>query len=176
MVSGTATSRSYGSAHPEQDAQDCWCRGEFVNKFAAIAVSTATLAVVVLNGGVATAKGGGSSGGGTPAGGTPAGASTGAWPAALPLPTNPGTVLSQSSSTAVVRSTDTVLIVHGKLDALYVTQMGCTSKAAVNKPRDYFCKNPATGKTVEVFFTFAALDPKPTDPSRSQSNAFLVLS
>jgi hypothetical protein len=150
-----------------------------MNKFAAIAVSTFTLAVVVLNGGVASAKGGGGSGGGAPAGGstggTPTGgASTGAWPAAFPLPTNPGTLLSQSSSTAVVRSTDTVLIVHGKLDALYVTQMGCTSKAAVNKPRDYFCHNAATGKTDEIYFTFAALDPKATDPSRSQSNAFLA--
>jgi hypothetical protein len=145
-----------------------------MNKFAAIAVSTFTLAVVVLNGGVASAKGGGSSGGGAPAGGSTGGASTGAWPAAFPLPTNPGTLLSQSSSTAVVRSTDSVLIVHGKLDALYVTQKGCTSRGAVNKPRDYLCHNSATGKTDEIYFTFAALDPKATDPSRSQSNAFLV--
>jgi hypothetical protein len=137
-----------------------------MNRFAAIAVSTVTLAVVVLNGGVATAKGGGGGGGG--------GVASGTWPAAFPLPTNPGTLVSQSSNKAVVRSTDTVLIVHQKLDNLYVATKGCISKAAVNKPRDYFCKNAATGKTEEVFFTFAALDPKPTDPSRSQSNAFFV--
>ena len=63
---------------------------------------------------------------------------------------------------------------NGKLDQLYVTQEGCTLKLAVNKPKDYLCTNPATGKTDEVYFTFAALDPTPTDASRSQSNAFLV--
>ena len=52
-----------------------------MNRFAAIAMSTATLAVLVLNAGAASASGGGT---------------TGAWPAAFPLPTTPGTVLSQS--------------------------------------------------------------------------------
>jgi hypothetical protein len=130
-----------------------------MNKFAAIAVSTVTLAVVVLNGGAASASGAGSSG---------------AWPAAFPLPTSPGTLLSQSATTAVVRSTDTVEAVDHKLDDLYVTKMGCTIKLAVNKPKDYFCPNPATKKSQEIYFTFAALDPKATDPSLSQTNAFLV--
>lgn len=103
--------------------------------------------------------GGGSGGGGT---------TSGTWPATLPLPTNPGTIISQSSTKAVVRSTDTVTVVWTKLDDLYA-QKGCTNRPAVNKPKDYFCPN-----NVEVFFTFAALDPTPTDPSRSQSNAFRV--
>jgi hypothetical protein len=140
-----------------------------MNKFAAVAISTVTLAVVVLNGGVAQAKGGAGGGGG--AGGA---TSSGTWPAAFPLPTEPGTLLSQSSTTAVVRSTDPVAVVHQKLDDLYVTGLGCTLRLAVNKPKDYFCEDPATGKTVEIFFTFAALDPKATDPSVSQTNAFLV--
>lgn len=42
----------------------------------------------------------------------------------------------------------------------------------MNKPRDYLCFNSSTRKTDEILFTFAALDPKPTDPSRSQTNAF----
>ena len=128
-----------------------------MNKFAAIAISTATLAVVVLNGGAASASAAGS---------------TGTWPAAFPLPTNPGTLVSQSSTTAVVRSTDTVAVVLAKLDDLYITKKGCTLKLAVNKPKDYLCYNPATGKSQEIYFTFAALDPKPTDPSHSQTNAF----
>jgi hypothetical protein len=44
----------------------------------------------------------------------------------------------------------------------------------VNKPKNYFCHNASTGKTDEVYFTFAALDPTASDPSRSQTNAFLV--
>jgi hypothetical protein len=121
---------------------------------------TAVLAAVIgLGGGVAVADGGGGSG---------------TWPAAYPLPTSPGTVLSQTSTTAVVRSTDTVQVVTGKLDALYVTQLGCALRLTVNKPKDYFCYNAATRKTDEIYFTFAALDPTVTDPSRSQSNAFYV--
>ena len=130
-----------------------------MNKFAAIAMSTATLAVVVLNAGAASASGGGS---------------TGTWPVAFPLPTNPGTVLSQSSTTAVVRSTDQVGAVQAKLDALYITQKGCTQRLGVNRPRDYLCYNPATRKSDEVLFTFAALDPTVTDPSLSQTNAFYI--
>lgn len=130
-----------------------------MNKFAALAASTATLAVVVLNGGAATAGGGGSSG---------------TWPAAFPLPTAPGTVVSQSATTAVVRSTDSVAVVRRKLDELYVTQKGCTLRFAVNRPKDYICFNPATGKSDEVWFTFAALDPTASDPSASQTNAFYV--
>lgn len=130
-----------------------------MKKPVAIAVSTATLAVVVLNGGAVMAKGGGS---------------TGTWPTDLPLPTNPGTLVSQSSTTAVVRSTDPVAVVKSKLDDLYVTQKGCTLRLAVNKPKDYLCYNPATRKTDEVFFTFAALDPTATDASISQSNAFYI--
>jgi hypothetical protein len=126
-----------------------------MNRLTAAAGSTALLAVL-LNGSPAAAGGGGS----------------GTWPAALPLPTNPGTVISQSSTTAVVRSTDTVLQVMTKLDNLYVTQKGCTRRLGVNKPRDYLCFNASTHKTDEVLFTFAALDPKPTDASRSQTNAF----
>jgi hypothetical protein len=128
-----------------------------MNKFTAIAVSTATLAVVVLNGGTASASGGGSAG---------------SWPAAFPLPTNPGTLVSQTSTTAVVRSTDPVAVVLRKLDDLYVTNKGCTLRSVVNKPKDYLCYNPATRKSVEVYFTFAALDPRATDPSVSQTNAF----
>jgi hypothetical protein len=130
-----------------------------MNKPVAIAVSTAALAVVVLNGGAGMAKGG---------------ASTDTWPTGLPLPTSPGTLVSQSSTTAVVRSTESVAVVKARLDDLYVTQKGCTLRLAVNKPKDYLCYNPATRKTDEVFFTFAALDPTATDPSTSQSNAFYI--
>ena len=128
-----------------------------MKKLAAIGMST--LSVVVLAGGAASASGGESSGG---------------WPAAYPLPTNPGRLVSQSSTTAVVRSTDSVGTVQAKLDYAYVTQLGCTRRLAVNKPRDYLCYNPATKKTDEVFFTFAALDPTATDPSVSQTNAFYI--
>jgi hypothetical protein len=121
-------------------------------------ISAALLAATLtLNGGQAMAGGG----------------STGTWPTDFPLPTQPGTVVSQSASTAAVRSTDTVLTVQRKLDDQYVTQMGCTRRLAVNKPRDYLCRNRATGKTDEIVFTFAALDPTASDPSRSQSNAYL---
>ena len=130
-----------------------------MSKLAAIVVWTATVAAVALDGGAAMAGGSGSSG---------------TWPAGLPLPTSPGRVLSQSSTTAVVRSTDTVVVVKSKLDSLYVTQKGCTLRPAVNKPKNYFCRNSATGKTDQVYFTFAALDPTSSDPSRSQTNAFLV--
>ena len=130
-----------------------------MKKPVAIAVSTATLAVVVLNGGAVMAKGGGS---------------TGTWPTDLPLPTNPGTLVSQSSTTAVVRSTESVAGVKARLDDLYVTQQGCTLRLAVNKPKDYLCYNSATRKTDEVFFTFAALDPTASDPSKSQTNGFYV--
>ncbi len=130
-----------------------------MNKFAAIAMSTAALAVLVLNTGAASASGGGSSG---------------TWPAAFPLPTNPGTLLSQSSTTVVVRSTDQVGVVQAKLDALYITEKGCTQRLGVNRPRDYLCYNPATSKSDEVLFTFAALDPTVTDSSVSQTNAFYI--
>jgi hypothetical protein len=130
-----------------------------MSKLTMISVLTATLAVFIgATGGVATASG----------------TSSGAWPAAYPLPVHPGTVTSQSSSTAVVRSTDPVAIVLGKLDALYITGKGCTRRLAVNKPRDYLCHNSATSKTDEVVFTFAALDPTAADRSRSQSNGFLT--
>jgi hypothetical protein len=128
-----------------------------MNKFAAVAISTATLAVLVLNPGSASAGQSGSSA---------------AWPAAFPLPTNPGTVVSQSSTTAAVRSTDTVGVVTAKLDDLYITKKGCTQRFGVNRPRDYLCYNPATHKSDEVLFFFASLDPKVTDPSRSQTTAF----
>jgi hypothetical protein len=123
-----------------------------VHKVAAIAISTAALALLSLNAGPAVA--------------------TGNWPTASPLPTQPGRVVSQSSTTAVVRSTDTVQVVQSKLDNLYVTQNGCTRRLAVNKPRDYLCPNRATGKTDEIVFTFAALEPTASDPSRSQTNAY----
>lgn len=131
-----------------------------MKKFAAIGMSA--VAVVVLGAGVASASGG--SGGGT---------SSGTWPTSMPLPTNPGRILSQSSTTAVVRSTDSVATVQGKLDSTYAAK-GCTRKLAVNRPRDYLCRNASTGKTDEVYFTFAALDPTATDPSRSQTNAFYL--
>jgi hypothetical protein len=130
-----------------------------MNTLAAIAVSTAALSVLTLNGGVAVADGGGSSD---------------TWPAFLPLPTEPGTLISQSSTRAVVRSTDTVGVVWDKLDDLYLTEKGCTLMLGVNRPRDYLCHNPATNKTDEVLFTFAALDPTASDPSRSQTNAFFI--
>ena len=131
-----------------------------MNKLAATTVFTATLSVVGLVGGAATAQGGGGS--------------SSTWPANLPLPVSPGTLTSQSSTTAVVRSTDEVAVVRSKLDDLYVTQKGCTLRLAVNRPKDYLCTNSATGKTEEVYFTFAALDPTAADPSRSQTNAFYV--
>jgi len=129
-----------------------------MHKSTAIAVSTATLSVL-LNLGAAQADGGGSSG---------------SWPAFLPLPTDPGTVVSQTSTTAVVRSTDTTAVVQTKLDELYITQKGCVRRLGVNRPWDYLCYNSATRKTDEILFTFAALDPTTTDPSRSQTNAFYV--
>jgi hypothetical protein len=127
--------------------------------FAAIAMPTATLAILVCSAGAASASGGGSS-------------ST--WPAAFPLPTNSGTLLSQSSTTAVVRSTDQVGAVQAKLDDLYITKKGCTHRLGMNRPRDYLCYNPATSKSDEVLFTFAALDATVTDPSVSQTNAFYI--
>jgi len=130
-----------------------------MNKFSAIAIPTAALAIVVLSAGAASASGGGS---------------TGTWPAAFPLPTNPGTLLSQSSTTAVVRSTDPVGVVQAKLDDLYITKMGCTQRLGVNRPRDYLCYNPSTRKSDEVLFTFALLDATVTDPSHSQTNAFYI--
>lgn len=124
-----------------------------------IGLSAATVATVIgFSGGVAMADGGGS----------------GTWPSAYPLPTNPGTVISQTSQTAVVRSTDEVFVVHNKLRDMYVTQLGCTEKGTVDKDLDFFCYNPATRKTDEIYFTFAALDPTATDPSLSQTNAFYV--
>jgi hypothetical protein len=128
-----------------------------MNRLAATTGSTALVAALLM-GGPATAGGGGS----------------GTWPANLPLPTNPGTVTSQSDKTAVVRSTDTVLEVKAKLDDLYITQKGCIRQLSVNKPRDYLCHNAATNKTDEVLFTFAALDPTASDASRSQTNAFYI--
>ena len=125
--------------------------------------TAATAAFSVLIAGLLTAGPATSDGGGS-----------GTWPADLPLPTNPGTVTSQSETTAEVRSTDTVLEVATKLDDLYITQKGCTRQLGVNKPRDYLCHDPETGKTDEVLFTFASLDPTPTDPSRSQTNAFYI--
>jgi len=129
-----------------------------MHKLAAVAVSTAALTVVALSGGQATAGGG----------------SSGTWPGRYPLPTDPGRVVSQSPSTAVVRSTDTVMTVQRKLDRRYVGQMGCRRRLAVNKPRDYVCRNRRTGRTDEIVFTFAALDPTAAHPARSQSNAYLV--
>ncbi|NUR10055.1 MAG: hypothetical protein HOQ22_02675 [Nocardioidaceae bacterium] len=139
-----------------------------MKKLSAVALSAATLALA-LNGGASLASGGSGSGGGS----TSTSTSTGAWPAAYPLPTSPGTVTAQSSTRATVRSTDTVATVMDKLDALYAAK-GCSAHVAVNKPAQYFCVNPATHKTDEIYFTFAALDPKPTDASRSQTNAFYV--
>jgi hypothetical protein len=126
-----------------------------MHKVSAVAVSVAAVAALSLNGGQAMAGG-----------------SAGSWPARFPLPTNPGRVVSESSSTAVVRSTDTAWDVQRKLDRLYVTQRGCKRRLAVNKPRDYLCHNRATGKTDEIVFTFAALDPSAGHPARSQSNAY----
>jgi hypothetical protein len=129
-----------------------------MNKITAIAVSTAAVAALTLHGGAATASGGGSS--------------SGTWPAGLPLPLVHGTLLSQSSTTAVVRSTDTVATVQSWLDSKYVGEKGCTRRLAVNRPRDYLCRNAATGKTDEVWFTFAALDVTASNPYRSQTNGF----
>ena len=139
-----------------------------MNKVSRIGLLATTFAVVIALGGGTPAM---ASGGGTSPQGS---ATTGSWPAGYPLPTSPGTVKSQSTTRAVVRSTDTVAAVTSKLDTLYVTQKGCINRPAVNKPKNYFCTNPATKKTDEIYFTFAALDPTAVDPSRSQSNAFLV--
>lgn len=125
-----------------------------MNNLAAIAASTATLAVIALN----------------PA---PAIAVTGTWPTAFPLPTDPGTVIAQTSTTAVIRSTDSVAVVQRKLDNLYLSQNGCTRQIGMNKPRDYLCHNSVTGGTDEILFTFASLDPTAGDPSLSQTNASL---
>jgi hypothetical protein len=129
----------------------------FMNRHIARAVSATTLAALVLAASPAIAKGN---------------ASSGTWPTDLPLPTDPGTVIAQGSTNAVVRSTDTVAVVKSKLDQLYVVEKGCTRQLGVNKPRDFLCYNPETDRTDEVLFTFAALDPTATDPARSQTNAF----
>ena len=129
-----------------------------MKKFAAIGMST--IAAVLLGASVASASGGG-------------GSSSGTWPTSMPLPTSPGRIVSQSSTTAGVRSTDPVATVQSKLDSAYAAK-GCTRKLAVNRPRDYLCRNASTGKTDEVYYTFAALDPTATDPSRSQTNAFYL--
>jgi hypothetical protein len=125
-----------------------------MHKVAVIMASTAALSMLAFNGGQAIAGGG----------------SSGTWPGKYPLPT--GMVVSQDSTTAVVRSTRTVQTVQRRLDRRYVGRLGCKKRLAVNKPRDYFCHNSATGKTDEIVFTFAALDPTASDPSRSQSNAY----
>jgi hypothetical protein len=139
-----------------------------MNKTVGINLSAAALAVVLsFNGGVALAQGGSTKP-------PPLPAPSGVWPAAFPLPTSPGTLVSQSSTRVVVRSTDAVGVVKSKLDAVYVTQKGCTQRLAVNRPKDYLCLNPATKKTDEVYFFFAALDPTSTDPSRSQTTANYV--
>ncbi len=149
-----------------------------MRKFIAINLPAVALAVALaFSGGVAAAKGGGGGGGGGGGSTTPpttSPAPSGTWPAAYPLPTSPGTVISQSSTRAAVRSTDSVSVVLSKLDNLYIAQKGCTERLAVNKPKDYFCTNATTHKTDEVYFTFAALDVTATNPYRSQSNAFLV--
>ncbi|NUR09401.1 MAG: hypothetical protein HOQ22_09195 [Nocardioidaceae bacterium] len=134
----------------------------------ALAALTLGAAALVLNGGASLASGGS---GGSGGGGTTTTTTSGTWPSAYPLPA--GTVTAQSATRATVRSTDTVATVMATLDALYA-QKGCTEHVAVNKPADYFCVNPVTRKTDEVYFTFAALDPKPTDASRSQTNGFYV--
>jgi hypothetical protein len=128
-----------------------------MNKITAIVASTAVVAVLTLDGGAAMASGGSSSG---------------TWPASLPLPVNPGTLLSQSATTAVIRSAETVAAVQTRLDSMYVTKKGCTRRLAVNRPRDYLCHNAATGKTDEVWFTFAALDVTASNANRSQTNGF----
>jgi hypothetical protein len=130
-----------------------------MNKIIAIAASTAVVAVLTLDGGAAMASGGSSSG---------------TWPASLPLPVGPGTLLSQSSTTAVFRSPETVAAVQTKLDNMYLTTKGCTRRLAVNRPKDYLCHNAATGKTDEVWFTFAALDVTASNANRSQTNGFYV--
>lgn len=126
-----------------------------MKRVVAIAAPTAALMVLTLNGGLAKAT-----------------ESSATWPAAHPLPINPGTVISQTSTTAVIRSTDTVAVVQSKLDNLYLEQNGCTRQVAVNKPRDYFCHNLSTGEIHEIVFTFAALDPTTRHPARSQTNAY----
>ena len=83
-------------------------------------------------------------------------------------------VLGNATLDGTPGGTDAAAVVRAKLDDLYVTQKGCTRHLAVNRPRDYLCFNAATGKTDEVVFTFASLDPTATDPSRSQTNAFLI--
>lgn len=127
-----------------------------MHALASIAVSTAALAILTLDGAPASASPG----------------SSGAWPTAYPLPTDPGTVTSQTDVTAVVRSTERAWVVEARLDQLYVTQLGCTRRIAVNRPRDYLCVSPTTGKIDEIVFTFAALDPTATDSTRSQTNAY----
>jgi hypothetical protein len=129
-----------------------------MNTLRTATLTLATTAAIALSGGAAMADSGDGSG---------------TWPAEYPLPLDPGTLVAQSSDTAVVRSTDVVLDVKIKLDALYVDQLGCTRVAAVNKPRDYFCFNAATGKTDEIWFTFAMLE-FTADGSKSQTNAFFV--
>lgn len=142
---------------------------------ARISITTAAALTAVAALGCSPAAASGGSGGGNGSGGSSGGGTaSGTWPTAYPLPLDPGTVIAQSATTASVRSTDTVVTVRAKLDQLYLNGLGCAERLAVNKPKDYFCLNPDTGKVDEVWFTFAALDPTPDDPSRSQSNAFLV--
>jgi hypothetical protein len=131
-----------------------------MNRLVKISMLAPTVvAVIGLSGGVAIAQGA---------------TTSGTWPTAYPLPTSPGRLISQSSTKAAVRSTDTTSVVMSKLDYLYVTQKHCTQRFVVNKPKDYLCSNATTRKTDEVYFVLAALDPTASDPSRSQTTAFLV--
>jgi hypothetical protein len=129
---------------------------------------TAPIALAVALAGLAGSAG--ASGGGSGSGG--GGNNSGTWPTAYPL--NPGTVISQTATTAAVRSTSYPYdVMTQQLDPAY-TAKGCQITSAVNHPRMYLCYNPNTKKTDTIDVHFAALDPTATDPSVSQTSFFLI--
>lgn len=128
-----------------------------MHKVAAIAVPMAAMAVLALSGGEAMAGGG----------------SSGTWPSGLPLPTHPGRLVAQSSDTPWSGPPTRCSSSSASSTNRYVTQKDCARRLAVNKPRDYLCRNRATGKTDEIVFTFAALDPTARHPARSQQRLLL---
>ncbi len=110
---------------------------------ASLIVAALTLVIALFDGGISAAAPAAASGG------------TSVWPVATaPLPD--GTVISSSSTQAVVRTTDTVQVGMQKLDAKYVA-LGWTVGAASGKPRTY--TKTTSGKTVQIVVFFAALDP-----------------
>lgn len=149
--------------------------------------AAAVAAVLALTGGTAMADSGPGGGSGSGSGGTGqsgggsggpggggggGGGAQGVWPASYPLP-NPGTITTQSSTSAVVQSPDSVQSVLLQLDDVYVNQLGCTEQQSSTAALDFLCVNPSTGRTDEVTFNFNDFIDQPS-PVKSVTNASLI--